>query len=123
SPRSETRYAEPPALPERVPDGALLIVPLHHVFGSDELSALSPPVAERIPEPYVAVSADDARELGRADGGRAEVALGDTRVTLAVRVSPTLAHGTLGWPAGLRGLPVVAARTARLRPAAAGDGA
>src|SRR5690606_40699523 len=34
----------------------LSIVVLHHVFGSEELSALSAPIAERVPKPYVALS-------------------------------------------------------------------
>ena len=35
----------------------LLAVPLHHIFGSEELSMLSPPVAGRAPAAYLALSA------------------------------------------------------------------
>ena len=94
------------------------VVPLYHVFGSDELSAASPPIAERVPEPYVALGAEDARAL-RLDVGRTvEVALGESLVTLPIRVSPTLASGVIGVPAGLPGVPVAAGRVARIRPAA-----
>src|SRR5512146_968263 len=36
-------------------DGYLLVVPGFHVFGSEELSLSSPPIAELAPKPYIAV--------------------------------------------------------------------
>ena len=38
------------------------MLPLHHIFGSEELS-LSPGVAELAPRPYVALNPDDAESL------------------------------------------------------------
>src|SRR5690606_10469568 len=111
---------------ERVPrvsqpeDDALRVVPFHHVFGSEELSAASPPIRERVPAPYVALGAEDAEARGVGAGRLVEVALGGTLVTLPVRVSPALAKGVIGVPAGLPGVPVTAARTARVRPAEPG---
>src|SRR5690606_9442310 len=57
--------AEPPA------GDALRVVVLHDVFGSDALAAASPPLAERVPKPYVALNAEDAREGARARGSAA----------------------------------------------------
>ena len=37
-----------------------LIVPIEHIFGSEELSLQSPPVAELAPGPYLALNAADA---------------------------------------------------------------
>lgn len=105
---------EEPAPPAR---GEVRVIPLHHVFGSDELSALSPAVAERVPAPYAALSPADAAALGIEPGARAEIALGETFVTLPVRIAEGLAAGTLGLPAGLPQMPIVDARTARIRRA------
>ncbi|HEX6996100.1 MAG TPA: NADH-quinone oxidoreductase subunit NuoG [Gammaproteobacteria bacterium] len=115
------RYFDGVPPPSDRAEDAFRVVPLYHVFGSDELSAASPPIAERVPEPYVAVSADDAHARGLDAGRIVEVALGDALVTLPIRVSPTLAPGVIGVPRGLPGLPVMAGRVARIRPAAAGD--
>ena len=43
--------------------GHLFIVPLHHIYGSDEQSSHAKAVAQRIPKPYVMVSESDATKL------------------------------------------------------------
>src|SRR5690606_39109377 len=116
------RYFDGVPSPTRPADNAFRVVPLHHVFGSDELSAISPPIAERVPEPYVALGTDDAHARGLDAGRLVEVALGEALVTLPIRVSPTLAPGAIGVPAGLPGLPVAAGRTARIRAVSAPAG-
>ena len=74
------RLIEPPAAPGAAaarlrrrrafrPAGRrLLAVPLHHIYGSEELSMLSPPVAGRAPAPYLALGPRDAERLGARDG-------------------------------------------------------
>ena len=41
-------------------DGGWLIIPVYHIFGSEELSVLAPAIAERAPQPYLAMNPDDA---------------------------------------------------------------
>lgn len=53
-----------------------LVVPLHHVFGSDELSVLAPGVAQLAPRPYLALSRQDAQRLQVNEGGQAEIVIG-----------------------------------------------
>ena len=45
-----------------------LVVPLHHVFGSDEVSNYSPAIRERVPAPYLALRPADAERLGLVEG-------------------------------------------------------
>ena len=92
----------PPAFQAR--DGEWLIVPLWHIFGSEELSALAPAVIERVPEPYLAFSPDDATKLGIAAGESMELRLVDSSYRLPVSLRPALARGVAGLPAGLPGL-------------------
>ena len=47
-----------------------LVVPLHHIFGSEELSVLTPGIAERAPEAVRGLNADDAASF--TDGGQAD---------------------------------------------------
>jgi NADH-quinone oxidoreductase subunit G len=92
----------PPAFESR--KGELLVVPMYHIFGSDELSVLSPGIAERSPQPYVALNPEDARSL-KADGGQeVEVALGRVPQRLPVKLTPGLPRGVVGLSVGLPGL-------------------
>ena len=77
------------------------LLPLFEIFGSDELTALSPPIRERMPVPYVVLNPDDAAQLGVEAGAgvRSPQAAGP----LEVRVSAALPRGTVGFPRGLPG--------------------
>jgi NADH-quinone oxidoreductase subunit G len=89
-----------------VPD-RLLMVPLHHIFGSEELSARSPAVAQRSSKPYVAVSSEDAAQLKVQDGQLLAFEVEGQAYRLPVKISSSLAKGVAGLPYGLPGLPFV----------------
>jgi NADH-quinone oxidoreductase subunit G len=79
-----------------------LIVPIEHIFGSEELSLQSPPVAELAPSPYLALGAADASALHVEDGtGQVEIELGGAKQRLPLKVLPDLPAGIAGIPAGL----------------------
>jgi NADH-quinone oxidoreductase subunit G len=92
----------PPAFQAR--DEEWLIVPLWHIFGSEELSTLAPAVTERIPLPYLAFSPDDAASLGVTAGESVELKLAGGSYRLPVSLRPALPQGVAGLPAGLPGL-------------------
>ncbi|HWQ14320.1 MAG TPA: NADH-quinone oxidoreductase subunit NuoG [Roseiflexaceae bacterium] len=103
------RDVPPPFAPR---EHELLLVPLHHIFGSEELSVLTPGVAELAPQPYVALHPADADELGVAGGdllafaaadGGAALRLERGEGALAVRILPSLPRGVAGVPVGLPG--------------------
>ncbi|MEO8520921.1 MAG: NADH-quinone oxidoreductase subunit NuoG [Acidobacteriota bacterium] len=95
--------------PRFLPDaGEWLCVPLHHIFGSEELSVLTPGVAERMPPPYVALNPDDLARTGLIEGDLATVAVGGASLRLLVRRLPSLPAGIAGVPSGLPSLPWVA---------------
>ena len=81
--------------------GHWLLVPRQHIFGSDELSALSPALAELVEPGYIALRSADAAALGVSAGDG--VVAGDALATLAVRVDDSLAEGCAAYPAGLAG--------------------
>jgi len=83
------------------------LVALYHVFGSEELSILSPGIAERTPDPYLALSPKDAAALDLTEGDRAGISLDGMHVKLPVRIMPGLFNTVTGLPAGLPGIPVV----------------
>jgi NADH-quinone oxidoreductase subunit G len=84
---------------------SLLLVPRCHVFGSEELSVLSPGIRERTPAPSVAVGREDAARMGLREGGRARLAL-ENGVTLEMAVTfAELPAGVAAVPVGLPGVP------------------
>ena len=86
-------------------EGQWLVVPLHHIFGSEEQSALAPGIAELAPAPYLGLNGQDLADLGAAEGDRVTVAVGVTRYRLPLRIVPGLPRGIAGLPVGLPGLP------------------
>jgi len=98
---TEIPAVAPPASAERI------ALPLYHIFGSEELSALSPPVAERSPMAYVALNAEDAEALQvMRDGDSVEIILGGETLRLPTRLRPQLPKGCVGLPVGLGGQPL-----------------
>ncbi len=69
---------------------------MHEIFGSDELSALSPPIRERMPAPYVVLNPDDAARLGVAAGDG--VRSSGIERAFEVRVDAALPDGTAAYP-------------------------
>jgi NADH-quinone oxidoreductase subunit G len=100
-------------------DGEWLVVPRHHVFGSDELSLLSPGIARLAPAPYVALGPDDAARLGVRDGEPVDVRLGAETRCLRLALDASLPRGVAALPAGLPDLGALASpRWARITRAA-----
>ena len=84
--------------------GCWRLVPLHHAFGSEELSILSPGVAELAPPAYLALGAEDASALGAAAGQVLVVELPGGSSELPLRVVEGLPRGVAGIPRGLAGV-------------------
>lgn len=99
-------YAEPPARFEARGD-AWLAVGIHHIFGSEVLSAWSPAIVERTPAPYLALPPGDLADRGLAGGQAVSVAVDDIRLRLPVTAGAGLAPGLAGLPVGLPGMPAL----------------
>ncbi len=80
-----------------------LIVPTYHIFGSEELSAISRSVAERVPEPYLLLNDDDAVDLDIAGGSVAQIDMVKWARRLIVKLDPSLPKGIAGLAVGLPG--------------------
>jgi NADH-quinone oxidoreductase subunit G len=97
-------FNEAPAAFQRR-DGQWLVTPIYHIFGSEELSALSPGVAERAPQPYLALNPDDAGARRVSEGEEVELVLDGAVYRLRVGFHPALPQGVAGLPASLPELP------------------
>jgi len=88
-------------------DDQWILVAVHHIFGSEELSMAAAGVAERSPLPYLALNAEDAAELQTAAGEEVEVTWDSGLQRLPVRLMPSLPRRIAGIPVGLPGWPVL----------------
>ncbi len=94
SPGADT--APVPAATRAVPEGEWQIVYRPRIFGSDELSALSPGITELVEQPVAEISSEDATALAVTDGDGVLV----SGTVLEVRVNPVLAKGCVAVSAG-----------------------
>ncbi|MBI5249186.1 MAG: NADH-quinone oxidoreductase subunit NuoG [Desulfomonile tiedjei] len=79
-------------------------VTLYHIFGSEELSVMSPGIGERAPAPYVGLRTDDAAALGFHEGDLVKVIIDTETQQLEVKIVPGLPMGVAGLPVGLPGI-------------------
>ena len=77
-------------------EGEWLLVPMYHIFGSEELSLSAPGIAELVPGPHVALNTDELSEATEVEVSCA----GDT-LRLPVRRRPELPRGVAALSMGL----------------------
>jgi NADH-quinone oxidoreductase subunit G len=88
-------------------EGRLLMVPVHHIFGSEELSSHAAAVAERAVKSYVGINPEDASDLAVQEGQLRAFDVDGQSLRLTVKINPSLPRGVAGLPYGLTGLPFV----------------
>ena len=81
-------------------EGEWIALPMYHIFGSDELSAQSPAVKERIPQAYIALNTNDALKKDITEDDLVEVLLNNEKYRLPVKLNIGLAEGTVGLSKG-----------------------
>ena len=103
------RLIEPAASAGYVPVASaaasdLAVAPLHHIFGSEELSARAPVTAQNVPAPYVALHPREARRRGLGAGVTVRVSVGAVQFEAPLALRESLSEGVIGIPAGLPGM-------------------
>jgi NADH-quinone oxidoreductase subunit G len=88
-------------------EGRLLMVPVHHIFGSEELSTHAASVSTRAAKPYIGINPEDAVESGLTEGEPRSFDVDGQVFRLPVKISSSIPRGVAGLPYGLPGLPFV----------------
>jgi NADH-quinone oxidoreductase subunit G len=78
-----------------------LLVPIFHIFGSEELSRHAQGIAQLAPRPYLALNPMEASLLGVKADEQIKVTVGDSQLELQVVLRADLPRGVAGLPAGL----------------------
>jgi NADH-quinone oxidoreductase subunit G len=81
--------------------GEWLLVPIFHIFGSEELSRHAQGVAQLLPHPYVALNPVEAALLGVKASEQIKVTADGAQFELEVMLRADLPRGVAGLPAGL----------------------
>jgi NADH-quinone oxidoreductase subunit G len=82
-----------------------LVFPVYQIFGSEELSAVSSSVRQRVPEPFILLNQKDAESILLKDGDVTQIEISKIRMTLKVKIDNTLQKGLAGLTTGLPGMP------------------
>ena len=96
----QSSAAEIPATDD-AQEGRWLLVIRQRIFGSDELSALSPGIAELVEPAAIEISRADAAKLQVTEGDGITVGAG--QATLEVRINDSIAMGCAAYSIGLAG--------------------
>jgi len=103
----KTTYFTSIPAPFKPADGRLLMVYLHHIFGSDELSQHAPGIAERSPKVYALLNPEDAHKLKVDENQLLAFDIDGQPFSIPVKTSSELPRGVAGLPYGLQGLAFV----------------
>lgn len=82
----------------------ITVVPLYHIFGSEELSALGPAISQRCPKPYLAAGPATFGAHTADHGAMMRIEIHGRMMTLPVVVDPAMPKGVAGLPVGLAGM-------------------
>jgi NADH-quinone oxidoreductase subunit G len=105
SPRSDWRYVSRIPAAFEAQAGEWLIVPIFHIFGSEELSRRAPGIAQLAPSSYVALNPLEASRSGVSAGQQIKVSIGGALLDVEVVIRAELPCGVAGLPAGTMVLP------------------
>ena len=84
-----------------------LIVPVYEIFGSDELSSVSPSISQRIHEPFVMMNQKDADIITVKDGDSVQLEILKIKLKLKVRIDKSIVQGLAGLSVNLPGMPFI----------------
>ncbi|WP_111746264.1 NADH-quinone oxidoreductase subunit NuoG [Salinisphaera orenii] len=83
------------------------VVPRHHIFDSEPLSARAPAIAERVDSRQITLNRQSTEALGVADGDNLSITLDGDTLTLPVAIDESLPARVIGIPIGAQGAATV----------------
>ena len=87
--------------------GEFVIVPFYQIFGSEELSSSSPPVIQKIKEPFILINQKDADNLHLADGDQVQVEISEIKINVRIKTGNDIQQGMAALSVNLPGMPFI----------------
>jgi NADH-quinone oxidoreductase subunit G len=88
-------------------EGKLALLPRYHVFGSEELSSLSPAIAARTAPASVVLSRTECEKRGLKEGDKARIEVDGAEVAVLAVLVREIPEGIATVALGLPGMPMV----------------
>jgi NADH-quinone oxidoreductase subunit G len=84
-----------------------MIFPVYQIFGSEELSSVSPSVINRIQEPFILMNMNDAGNIFVNDGDMVLLEILNVELKAKVRIQNSIDQGFAGLTVNLPGMPFI----------------
>jgi NADH-quinone oxidoreductase subunit G len=104
---SKRDYSEYYRQKSEVRKDELKIVPVYQIFGSEELSAVSPSIIERIHEPFVFMNQKDSEFFQLSDGESVILEILNIKLNVKVKIEKSIVRGLAGLSVNLPGMPYI----------------
>jgi len=101
---SEFKYSFKNSIPEafKAREEEWLLLPLPHIFGSEELSVYTRGIEELAPKPYLAMSEKDAQRFNAQEGDIMHLQIGNAHFMMPLIIKSELPEGCAGIPYQIR---------------------
>ena len=104
-PETATTLSVPGAFKQKT--GEFLFIPVHRIFGSEELSAHGQAIAELIPKPFVLLSTGMAAQLKLSDKSNYKISINGNTLEAVILTDSHLPDGIAGISALLPEMPYI----------------
>jgi len=84
-------------------DGHFRLLPLYRIFGSEELSARSPAIAQLVRQAWLQINPVDAQRLETANGDSVVALIDNEELNLEIEINSSIPRGCAGFVCGLPG--------------------
>ncbi|HEY3373129.1 MAG TPA: NADH-quinone oxidoreductase subunit NuoG [Prolixibacteraceae bacterium] len=105
--KREISFFEPDVTTAKSEKGKWLILPVYQIFGSEELSAMAPAIAERIPKPFILMNRKDAVGFVLNKSGFLTLKIAQKSMEVSLRTDDSLPAGMVGLSVNLPGMQFV----------------
>jgi NADH-quinone oxidoreductase subunit G len=88
-----------------VKDTELLLIPVYQIFGSEELSSVSPSILQNVGEPLVIINKGDAHKMDVSEGDSIQIEVGQINIKVKVSIGNHIVEGLAGLSVNTPGMP------------------
>ncbi|CEL12522.1 NADH-quinone oxidoreductase chain G [Candidatus Portiera aleyrodidarum] len=82
------------------------VIPIYHLLGSEENSALTSPIKKCIPKPYIRINKHDIILLKLIPESKIQAVINDIELKIIIKSTNNMRNGIIGLPFGINGIPI-----------------
>lgn len=82
------------------------VIPIYHLLGSEENSALTSSIKQCTTKPYIMISKTDIKLLKLIPGSKLKAIINNIELNIVIKSTNNMRNGIIGLPYGINGIPV-----------------